>query len=501
MALYAIFRGLARVSLRWFYRDVSVVGREHVPPDGPLLIAVNHPNALVDALAAVSVVPRRVTLTAKATLWENPFLAMLLPRVGIVPLRRAQDERKRLAADAAANVVREDASTGAGMVVASAADGAILQSGGAPRPPGGAAPGEVASTGAAPTDSSRNEASFAALLDVLDRGGAVLIFPEGKSHSEPQLAPLRTGLARIALQARDGRAVRGLRVLPIGLVFERKWQPRSRVLVQVGEPLDLDGWSPPPGDRPVEALTREVATRLRAVTLNFETAGEEARTMGVARALAAAFDGSRPLGSAETPLESAVAVAQRVEAARRNLSAGGALPPRAEQFLARLATLRRDAARHHVMLEDAEIATGLLPGARFTVREGLLLLLALPVALWGAVNHLLPLRLAWWLARRRSRNLDEPAMHTIVGGLALVLLFYALQGAVVAWLAGPWWAAAYLATLPPAGVVELRTRDRLRRALRRARTYRLFRRDPALRQHFAAELAWLREEAMTVEKL
>ncbi|HEX5580037.1 MAG TPA: lysophospholipid acyltransferase family protein, partial [Gemmatimonadaceae bacterium] len=297
MVLYTIFRGLARVSLRWFYRDVSVVGRERVPLDGPLLVAVNHPNAMVDALAAVSVVPRRVTLTAKATLWENPFLAVLLPRVGIVPLRRAQDERKRRAESAAGEELRETA----------------------------------------PTDASRNETSFAALLDVLERGGAVLIFPEGKSHSEPQLAPLRTGLARIALQARDGRAVRGLRVLPIGLVFERKWQPRSRILVQVGEPLALDQWSPPAGTRPVEALTQEVSARLRAVTLNFETAGEEARTMGVARTLAAAFDGSRPLGSAETPLESAVAVAQRVEAARRQLSAGGVLPTRAEQFLGRLA--------------------------------------------------------------------------------------------------------------------------------------------------------------------
>jgi glycerol-3-phosphate O-acyltransferase/dihydroxyacetone phosphate acyltransferase len=454
MLLYALFRGLSRVSLRWFYRDVTVLGRDHVPRDGPLLLAVNHPNALVDALVAVAVVPRRVTLTAKATLWENPLLALLLPRVGIVPLRRAQDERRA------------------------------------------ATPATPGAEGA-----SRNEASFAALLDALATGGAVLIFPEGKSHSEPQLAPLKTGLARVALQARDDRGVRDLRIVPIGLVFERKWQPRSRVLVQVGEPLALDQWSPRPGLRPVEALTEAVDARLRALTLNFETAGEEARTLGAARALAAAFEGDRPLGRADTPLQTAVAVAQRIEAARTRLAAGGALPPRAEQFLGRIAALRREAARHGVMLEDAEIATGLIPGVRFTVREALLALLALPVALWGAVHHFLPLRLAWALARRRSRNLDDPAMQTIVGGLALVLLFYGVQGLVVGWLVGPWWAAAYLLTLPPAAVVELRLRDRLRRALRRARTYRLFRRDPALRARFAEELGWVRGEAVELERL
>ena len=38
--LYALFRGLSRVSLRWFYRDVTVLGRDRVPRDGPLLLAV-----------------------------------------------------------------------------------------------------------------------------------------------------------------------------------------------------------------------------------------------------------------------------------------------------------------------------------------------------------------------------------------------------------------------------------------------------------------------------
>jgi 1-acyl-sn-glycerol-3-phosphate acyltransferase len=416
-----------------------------------------------------------VALTAKATLWENPLLALLLPRVGIVPLRRVQDERRRGSA-------RGKDAVSDGMVVPEGEAGTIVLAGGGPQ-------------------SARNSASFAALLDALAHRRAVLIFPEGRSHSEPQLAPLKTGLARIALQARDERGVRALQVVPIGLVFERKWQPRSRVLVQVGEPLPLDAWAPPADARPVEALTTEVDARLRAVTLNFETAKEEARTLAVSRTLAAAFEGDRPLGSADTPLTTAVAVAHRVEAARERLAAAhGALPPRAERFLARIAGLRQLAARHGVLLEDAEIATGLLPGARFTLREGLLALVALPVALWGAVNHFLPLRLAWALGRRSSRNPDDPAMRTIVAGVALTLLAYLLQGAIVWWLSGGWWALLYLATLPPAGVVRLRFEDRLRRARRRAHAYRLFRHDPTLRQRFADELAWVRREAVEIEQ-
>src|SRR5690606_14619917 len=104
---------------------------------------------------------------------------------------------------------------------------------------------------------------------------------EGISHGAPRLAPLKTGLARIGLQARDARGVRGVRVLPVGLVFERKWQPRTGVLVQVGAPLALDHVdTADPGE-----LTAEVDARLRAVTLNFETAREEAETLRVARVL------------------------------------------------------------------------------------------------------------------------------------------------------------------------------------------------------------------------
>ena len=104
------------------------------------------------------------------------------------------------------------------------------------------------------------------------------------------------------------------------------------------------------------------------MTLNFDSAYEEAQTLDVATALAAAFERDRPLGEAEPPLAAAVGVAQRVRAARHRLAAAGTLPPRAVRFLERLGALRALARRHDVRLEDAEIATGLLPGARFTLR-------------------------------------------------------------------------------------------------------------------------------------
>src|SRR3982751_6433834 len=91
MIAYRILRALGRLALRWFYREVEVVGIEQLPVRGPVLLASNHPNALVDALVITCALRRPVTLTAKATLLDNPITRGLMRLAGVVPLRRTAD--------------------------------------------------------------------------------------------------------------------------------------------------------------------------------------------------------------------------------------------------------------------------------------------------------------------------------------------------------------------------------------------------------------------------
>src|SRR4051812_7180246 len=125
--LYVLLRAVAGVALRWFYSRVDVSGMNRVAARGPMLLAVNHPNALVDALVVAWTMPRRVLFTAKATLFGNPIAAAFFRAAGVVPLIRSQDTAK-------------------------------TQSHG---------------------DGRRNERAFSLLHDALARGGAILIFPEG----------------------------------------------------------------------------------------------------------------------------------------------------------------------------------------------------------------------------------------------------------------------------------------------------------------------------------
>ena len=124
-----------------------------------------------------------------------------------------------------------------------------------------------------------------------------------------------------------------------------------------------------------------------------------------------------------------------------------------------------------------------------------------PLALWGRVNHWLPLRLARALARHSSRTPQDPAQHTLVVGLVAVPLFYAAQTAAVWLVAGGWWALLYLASLIPSASWDLRYQDRRRRAVRRVHAYRLLRGDRPLRARLRDEAAWLRQEAAELERL
>jgi 1-acyl-sn-glycerol-3-phosphate acyltransferase len=238
--IYGLLRWITGIALHWFYSDIRITGGEGIPVSGPLLIAVNHQNALVDSLIVGWLVPRRVAMTAKATLTDNPFIAILFRILHVVPLRRVSDEVRK-------------------------------QNG-------------------LPADRSRNVQAFEEIFNLLERNGALLIFPEGKSHNEAGLEPLKTGLARVALQARDERGITGLRILPLGLVFEDKGTPGTAVGAYVGAAIEMDSWRG--SDHTI--LTREIADRLRTVSEDAELPRKEF---------------SQPEGSSDIMREKAIALA------------------------------------------------------------------------------------------------------------------------------------------------------------------------------------------------
>jgi 1-acyl-sn-glycerol-3-phosphate acyltransferase len=89
-------------------------------------------------------------------------------------------------------------------------------------------------------DTTKNDRTFALCRDALSAGRNIALFPEGTSHSDPAMKPLKTGAARIALSAVEAGAVSGpLPIVAAGLLFEDKTTFRSAVSVTFAEPIDV----------------------------------------------------------------------------------------------------------------------------------------------------------------------------------------------------------------------------------------------------------------------
>ena len=453
--LYRALRATAAVALRWYYAEVVVQGRERVPLDDPLLLIANHPNALIDALLVGTVVSRRVMLTAKATLFESPLLASLLSWVGVVPHRRAKDEVS----------------------------------------PGG----ESLPTAAM---RERNREAFRLVTSALLERRAILVFPEGISHDDPTIAVLKSGAARMALLAHGDGAVK-LKLLPIGLVYEQKERPGSRVLVRVGEPLVLDDWISRVDAPSAGTLTAELESRLRAVTLNFATADRAARALELARSLVAISSTPLPLESPGA-LDEEADVARRVDAATTALAGASVdVIARADAFVGRLHAVEQMLKRRGVALADVRISPRLPSGLRFILREAVWAIITSVVAVLGGWTHWIPLTLARRSALHSLQadpSRDQPAMRTILLGIVCVVIWYALVASLIAHWFGWAWAAFGLGLLFTAAHAHRALQGRSGRVFRRARSYIALRRDPGFRSRVLLELDHLLAEAFALER-
>ena len=414
-----------------FYRRVEIHGLERVPPRGPLVIAANHHNALVDALLLLAMIPRRLTPLAKAPLFKNPLVAPLLWLTGAIPVHRRQD----------------------------------------------APAGDVG---------DRNTQMFAAASAALRRGAAILIFPEGVSQPEPLLQPLRTGLARMTLDTAAGSAA-AVAVLPVGLVFHRPADFRTgSAVVMIGQPVvtaDLaDGGRRDPTDA-VRELTDRVATALRALIV-------EARDSETLRLLEVAHevwqdDGEEAAGPAR--------VAWMREAVRRLHTLSPSLQDRVERVRQEFARYDKDAGGDDRRRQGS--------GRRQALRDGVLVVLGLPLALAGMVIHGLPYRATVRTVRALAPEADVSATYQLSAGLVLFPLSWMIEAFVLGRMVGAWAVWLFVALLVPTGFYALSWRDRLRRLVREGRVWVTVLTGGQQDAGLAARRQWLRGELVALARL
>lgn len=94
MNLYAFAKGLVKSVLTPAYR-IRIVGKEHIPTDGGVLICANHINVLDPPVVGITS-PRPVSFMAKEELFKMPILKKLLPNLNAFPVKRGMSDREAL---------------------------------------------------------------------------------------------------------------------------------------------------------------------------------------------------------------------------------------------------------------------------------------------------------------------------------------------------------------------------------------------------------------------
>ena len=68
-----------------------VVGRERAPETGPLIVAANHHNSIVDAMILMVAFDRPLRVLANAPLFKHPLIGPFLRTIGGLPVHRRQE--------------------------------------------------------------------------------------------------------------------------------------------------------------------------------------------------------------------------------------------------------------------------------------------------------------------------------------------------------------------------------------------------------------------------
>jgi hypothetical protein len=350
-----------------------------------------------------------------------------------------------------------------------------------------------------PDQLHRNKLAFQETVDSLAAGDALLTFPEGKSHSEPALAPLKSGVARMTLAAEEEKDWRlGVKVVPIGLAYHRRHRFRSRVVVGIGDPIAVSDWSEAyKTDRAtaIRSLKRAISKGLEERTLNLSAEGDRQLVETADLLYARARD---EVGWRERqPLQERLPRLQRLAKVFAWLKVSD--PERWERLARRLRG-------HQRTLEllgsgEADVPPRYEAGrvAHYVLREGLQLGLVMPAAAMGLAAWYLPYLATGFYCKLVKPDNDMAATVKLLTAVVVFPVAHAGWIALAASLGG-WPAALAVAiALPPLGLIALRWLDRREEVWEDVRLFFQVIRRPRLRDRLSERRQALADELDSLE--
>jgi glycerol-3-phosphate O-acyltransferase/dihydroxyacetone phosphate acyltransferase len=437
--LYFLIARVIKLGLSLFFQKIDVRHAGNIPEQGPVVFAANHPNSTMDGLLMSTVTTRMVHHIAHAGLFHNRIKAWLLRNCGVIPIRRR---------------------------------------------------------GSGEDSHDRNLESFTSCFEVLEQGGVIGIFPEGISDYTRQIKKLKTGTARIVLEAeRKNGFTLGVRLIPIGIHFFSRSRFRSKVLVNVGRSVDLAPYFALHKEDATEAmrqLTEHLQDRMEHLTINirYPELEESIRDLEV---IYREDLKSPPLAGAKAPTQSVedFVLSQKIAECVEYFYERD--PRRVRSLQSKVAAYKRKMRRFHMkdsMLRDK------ISVKMFMRREIVNIFkaaLGLPLAIYGILNNNIPFRLTEAVAKKYLSERTKILTALFLGGGTFFLLFHTAQAFFVWYIWGTAWSLAYFLSLAPSGLFALAYTRRVREERERISFSFFF----FTRRHLVGKMRLIRRELIS----
>ena len=169
-----------QIGLFFYYKKISLIGKETIPKDQPILFLGNHQNALLDALLVATKSGRFCYYLTRAAVFKKPLVSKLLNSLNMLPVYRVRDGWSTIA---------------------------------------------------------KNKSIFNTSVELLHNNQAITIFPEGSHSLVRRVRPLSKGFTRIVLELREKHPDTTVSLIPIGFNYQAPKQMGSRVALVFGQPI------------------------------------------------------------------------------------------------------------------------------------------------------------------------------------------------------------------------------------------------------------------------
>jgi glycerol-3-phosphate O-acyltransferase/dihydroxyacetone phosphate acyltransferase len=184
-----------------FFKRIKIKNAKAIKVKGPVVIAMNHPNAFMDPIAFTTIVyPPRVRYLARGDAFKKGIVSKILESFGIIPIFRIQDGGKE------------------GL--------------------------------------KKNDETYDRVNTLLKQNNKIIIFAEGLCIQERRLRPLKKGVPRMVFGAIDAYQLNNLTVVPVGVNYSNPSQFRGNLFFNIGEPIKMSDYISSYNEAPAKTMNQ-----------------------------------------------------------------------------------------------------------------------------------------------------------------------------------------------------------------------------------------------------